>query len=68
MGLPIGDRLFEYEKTTIEETIRDVFAYDLGIVEKEEKRHRQIFSGMFIGLILLTIILYMPAQKRCADE
>ena len=53
----IGDRLSEHEKTTIEETIRDEFAYDLGIVEKEEKRHRQIFSGMFIGLILLTIIL-----------
>ena len=34
----IGDCLSQDEKNTIEEVIRDDFAYDLGMVEKEEKR------------------------------
>ena len=53
----IEDCLTQEEKKTIEETIPDEFAYALGVVEKEEKRHTRIFCGMFIGLIIITILL-----------
>ena len=55
----IGDCLSEEEKKTIEETILDEFAYDLGMVEKEENRHTRIFSGMFFGLIISGVLLYL---------
>ena len=53
----IGDCLSQDEKNTIEEVIRDDFAYDLGMVEKEEKRHKRFFLVMFIGLFLTGVIL-----------
>ena len=62
----IGDCLTEEEKKTIEETILDEFAYDLGMVEKEEKRHTRVFCGMLIGLILLTILLWFT--QTLAEE
>lgn len=62
----IGDCLTEEEKKTIEETILDEFAYDLGMVEKEEKRHKRVFCGMLIGLILLTILLWFT--QTLAEE
>lgn len=62
----IGDCLSEEEKKTIEETIRDDFAYDLGVVEKEEQRHKRIFRFMLIGLILSGVILWFT--KSLADE
>ncbi len=54
----IGDCLTQEEKKTIEEIIPDEFAYELGVVEKEEKRHMRIFFGMFFGLIILVILLW----------
>lgn len=53
----IGDCLSQEEKETIEDTIRDDFAYDLGMVEKEEKRHTESFSFMFIGLLISGVLL-----------
>ena len=55
----IGNCLSEEEKETIDEIIRDDLAYNLGIVEKEEKRHSRIFWLMFIGLLVSGIILWM---------
>ena len=62
----IGDCLSQEEKNTIEEVIRDDLAYNLGIVEKEEKRHTQIFCFMFIGLLLSGILLWFT--KALEDE
>ncbi|MBR1686573.1 MAG: hypothetical protein IJ708_15680 [Clostridia bacterium] len=54
----IGDCLSQEEKKTIEEIIRDDFAYDLGIVEMEDRRHARIFWFMVIGLILSGTVLW----------
>ena len=62
----IGNCLSQEEKKTIEEVIRDDFAYDLGMVEKEEKRHARIFCFMSIGLILSGVLLWFT--KALADE
>ncbi|MBR1477708.1 MAG: hypothetical protein IJ608_07080 [Lachnospiraceae bacterium] len=62
----IGDCLSQKEKQTIEDTILDDFAYDLGMVEKEEKRHIQTFSFMFFGLLIAGILLWLT--KALADE
>lgn len=55
----IGGGLCGEEKKTIEETILDEYAYDLGMVEKEERRHTRIFHLMFFGLLILTVILFL---------
>jgi hypothetical protein len=55
----IEDCLSEEEKVTIDEIIRDDLAYNLGIVEKEVKRHSQIFWLMFTGLLVSGIILWL---------
>ena len=62
----IGDCLSEEEKKTIETIIQDDFAYDLGMVEKEENRHTKIFSFMSIGLIIAGILLW--ATETLAEE
>lgn len=62
----IGDGLSEEEKKTIEEIIRDDTAYDLGIVEKEERRHTKVFCLMFIGLLIFGLLLYLT--RSLADE
>ena len=62
----IGDCLSQEEKQTIDEVIRDDFAYDLGMVEKAEQRHRRIFIFMWIGLILSGALLWFT--KSLADE
>ena len=54
----IGNCLSPEEKHSIESIIRDDFAYDLGIVEKEESRHTRTFCLMFVGLILSGILLW----------
>ena len=43
----IWDCMSEEEKEIIEKTIQDDFAYDLGVVEKEESRHTRTFGLMF---------------------
>lgn len=53
----IGDCLSQEEKKIIEETILDDFAYDLGVVERDEKRHTRRFCLMFFGLILSGVLL-----------
>lgn len=55
----ICDRLSQEEKKTIEEIIRDDFAYDLGMVEKAETRHKRIFLFMFFGMIIADILLWI---------
>lgn len=52
----IGDCLSQEDKKTIEAVILDDAAYDLGVVEKEEKRHMRVFYLMFIGLIISGVI------------
>lgn len=59
----VGDCLSQEEKKTIEEVIADQFAYDLGIVERNEKRHKHIFCGMFCGLVVLVIILWLMQMR-----
>ncbi|OON84957.1 hypothetical protein BXO88_14610 [Oribacterium sp. C9] len=61
----ISECLSQEEKRTIKEVIQDYFAYELGTVEKEEKRHKRIFYGMFFGLIILVILLWhMQSQSE----
>ena len=55
----IGNCLSKEEKKNIEEIIRDDFAYDLGMVEREEKRHMHIFSFMVLGLVFFGIALWL---------
>ena len=62
----IGDCLSQEEKKTIAETIKDDFAYNLGMVEKTEKRHTKVFCLMTIGLILSGAMLWYA--KNMADE
>ena len=62
----IGDCLTREEKKTIEETILDDFAYDLGVVEREDKRHTQTFWLMFLGMLLSGVLLWFT--KAAAEE
>ena len=55
----IGGSLSQDEKNTIEEVIKDEFAYELGVVEKEENRHIRVFYGMFFGLIISGVLLWL---------
>lgn len=55
----IGGGLSQEEKETVEETVRDYFAYALGVVEKKEKRHTWTFVLMLIGLIVSGILLWL---------
>ena len=52
-----GDCLSQAEQETVRKTVLDDFAYDLGIVEKEERRHTQIFAFMFVILVLVGVLL-----------
>ncbi|MBQ9000328.1 MAG: hypothetical protein IJ087_00545 [Eggerthellaceae bacterium] len=49
----IGDGLSEKEKEVIERIVEDDFAYELGMVEKEERRHTQVFVFMLAILLLV---------------
>ena len=62
----IGGCMSQEEKETIDEIIRDDCAYNLGIVEKEGKRHTRIFFFMFFGLIAFGVLLWFT--KALADE
>lgn len=61
----IGDCLLQEEKTKIDEIIRDDFAYDLGIVEKRNKRHTRIFIIFLAVLIAAGFLLWI--SKPLAD-
>ncbi len=61
----IGGNLSEEEKETIETVVRDDFAYDFGMTEQEEKRERNIFLAMFLGLLVAGLLL---ALTQVLDE
>ncbi len=62
----IGNCLSREEQKTVEETIQDDLAYDLGVVEKKEKRHTQTFFLMLAGMLLSGGLLWFT--KALADE
>ena len=55
----ISDTLSTEEKKAIKETIEDHFAYELGVVENNEKRHTRTFILMLIGMVLSGILLWL---------
>ena len=55
----IEDCLTEEERKIIAATIREYYAYKLGIVEKEEKRHRKRFIIMTVGLVIASFLLWL---------
>lgn len=58
----IGNCLSPEEQHTIESIIGDDFAYDLGLVEKEESRHTKTFYLMFFGLVLSGLLLWLTHE------
>jgi len=62
----IGNCLSREEQKTVEATIRDDLAYDLGVVEKKEKRHAKTFALMFVGMVLSGLLMWFT--KALADE
>ena len=61
----IEDCLSQEEKERIDWVTRDDFAYDLGMVEKRNKRHTRIFCFLFIGLLIAGLLLWFT---RTLDE
>lgn len=61
----IGDCLSEEQKKTINFIVRDDMAYDLGMVEQEEKRHTKTFIFVIIGLVLAGLLLWV---SQALDE
>lgn len=55
----IEDCLTEEERKTIVATIEEYYAYNLGVVEKEEKRHTKRFLIMTVGLIIAAFLLWL---------
>lgn len=55
----IEDCLTEEERKIIVETLREYYAYNLGLVEKEEKRHTKRFLIMTIGLVIASFLLWL---------
>lgn len=54
----IEDCLTEEERKCIEAVIREYYAYKLGMVEKDEKRHTKRFVIMIVGLVLSGFLLW----------
>ena len=55
----IEDCLTEEERKTVTETIQEYYAYKLGMVEKDEKRHTKRFLFMTVGLFVSAILLWL---------
>ena len=55
----IEDCLTDEERKIIEAVIREYYAYKLGMVEKEEKRHTTRFVIMSVGLVAASILLWL---------
>ena len=55
----IEDCLTEEERKTVATTIKEYYAYNLGVVEKEEKRHTKRFLIMTVGLIIAAFLLWL---------
>ena len=58
----VEDTLSQEEKKTITETIREYFAYNLGMVEKDLKRHTKRFILMCFGMILSGVLLWLSQE------
>lgn len=55
----VEDVLSDEERKTITETIQDYYAYQLGILEKKVKRHKERFILMSVGLVLTAGLLWI---------
>lgn len=55
----VEDCLTEEERMIIEIVIREYFSYKLGVVEKEEKRHRRRFLILSVGLVVSSLLLWL---------
>jgi hypothetical protein len=55
----IEDCLTEEERKIIEVVIREYYAYKLGMVEKDERRHKKRFIIMSVGLVIASILLLL---------
>lgn len=55
----IEDCLTEEERKTIVTTIQEYYAYKLGMVENEEKRHTKRFIFMTVGLVVSAFLLWL---------
>lgn len=55
----VEDVLSDEERETITETIQDYYAYQLGILEKKVKRHKERFILMSVGLVLTAGLLWL---------
>ena len=55
----IEDCLTEEEQKTIVKTIQEYYAYKLGMVENEEKRHTKRFIFMTVGLVISAFLLWL---------
>ena len=62
----IGGGLSQEEKETVVETVRDYYAYALGVVEKKEKRHTWTFVLMLLGLAVSGVLLWLT--EALAEE
>lgn len=55
----IEDCLTQKEREIIVATIREYYAFELGLVEKDVKRHTKRFLIMTVGLVLLAFLLWL---------
>ena len=55
----IEDCLTEEERKTIVTTIQEYYAYKLGMVENEEKRHTKRLIFMTVGLVVSAFLLWL---------
>ena len=55
----IGDCLTPTEQRIIAEIVRDDFSYDLGIVERDARRHTRVFVLMLVGLLASGLALWL---------
>ena len=62
----IENCLSQEEKKTIANIITDDFSYDLGLVEKKEKRHARSFCFMFVGLLISGVLMWLT--RSLAEE
>lgn len=55
----LEDCLTEEERKIIVDTIREYYAYKLGMVEKDLKRHTKRFLFMTVGLVVSAFLLWL---------
>ena len=55
----IEDCLTDQQRKIIVATVREYYAYKLGMVEKDEKRHTKRFVFMTVGLVVSALLLWL---------